>query len=143
MNPCVPEPAAETTFDVEELFVGDDDDLLWLTLGFASPAEPLDVLHIVCGKTATGLADEDALYLERTDQDLACSGQVLALTASKTTLALRLTAEGAAALRLPTHTRFTFNENPALFAQAAVQLAQMAACGQACIAVHEADGDPA
>lgn len=143
MNPCVPKPAAAATFDVAELFVGDDDGLLWLTLGFASPAEPLDVLHIVCGKAATGLADEDALYLERTDQDLACSGQVLALTACATTLALHLTAEGAAALGLPTHTRFTFNENPALFAQATAQLALMSACGQACIAVQETDRDPA
>jgi hypothetical protein len=100
MNPCVPKPAADATFDVAELFVGDDDGLLWLSLGFASPTEPLDVLHIVCGKAAT-------------------------------------------ALGLPLHTRFTFNESPALFTQAAAQLAQMAACGQACIAVHEADGDAA
>ena len=141
MNP--PVPAADATFDVAELFLGDDDGLLWLTLGFVSPAEPLDVLHIACGKVATGVADEDALYLERTDQDLACSGQVLALAAHEGGVLLRLTAEGAAALGLPLHTRFTFLEHPELLAQAAAQLAQMAACGQSCIAVHDAAGDPA
>lgn len=129
------QPMPEPTFDVTELFFGDDDGLLWLTLGFASPAEPLDVLHIACGKAATGVADEDALYLERTDQDLACSGQVLTLAVRDGCVALTLTPAGAAAIDLPLHTDFTFNEHPALFTQAAAQLGRMAACRQSCIAM--------
>lgn len=143
MNPPVPAPDADATFDVAELFFGDDDGLLWLTLGFASPAEPLDVLHLACGKAATGVAEEDALYLERADQDLACSGQVLALAVHNGGLALSLTPEGAASLDLPQHTRFTFLEHPELLTLAAAQLAQMAACGQSCIVVHDAAGSPA
>ncbi len=127
-------PPAEATFEVAEVFSGDDDGLLWLTLGFVSPAEPLDVLHIACGKVATGAADADALYLERNDQDLACSGQVLALTVNDTDVTLRLTAEGATALGLPTVTRFCFIQHAALHALAADQLARMARSGQSCIA---------
>jgi hypothetical protein len=139
MNHAASDPVA-TVFDVVELFAGgedgDSDGLLWLTLGFASLGEPLDVLHIVCGKTPTGILEEDALYLERTSQDLACSGEVLALAVRDDGLALTLTPEGAGALDLPAHTRFTFEAQPALFAQAVVQLAQMAAVGHACIATN-------
>ena len=139
MNHAAPEPAVTTAFDVVELFVGDDDGMLWLTLGFASLGEPLDVLHIVCGKIPTGILEEDALYLERTSQDLACSGEVLALAVRGNCLALTLTPEGAGALELPEHTRFTFKAQPALFAQAAGMLAQMAALGHACISVQARD----
>lgn len=128
--------------EVTEVFSGDDDGLLWLTLGFTSP-DPHDVLHIACGKTATGVAGEDELYLERTDQDLACSGQVLALAAGEGCIALSLTPEGASSLKLGEHTCFTFNEHPALLALARVQLAQMRASGQACITIQlDQEGTP-
>lgn len=139
MNHDVPEPVVTTAFDVVELFVGDDDGMLWLTLGFASLGEPLDVLHVVCGKTPTGILEEDALYLERTSQDLACSGEVLALAVRGEGLALALTPEGAGALELPEHVRFTFKEQPALFAQAVGMLAQMEALGHGYITVREWD----
>lgn len=139
MNHAAPEHAV-TAFEVVELFIGDDDGMLWLSLGFASLAEPLDVLHIVCGTTATGIPEEDALYLERTDQDLACSGQILALVARDGGLALTLTPEGALALELPAHTHFTFNEHPALFTQTVAHLKKMAAIGHSCIVVPAARG---
>ncbi|MGJ7605069.1 hypothetical protein ACSFA7_12035 [Variovorax sp. LT1R20] len=135
MNHAAPDPVV-TAFDVVELFAGDDDGMLWLTLGFASLGEPLDVLHIVCGKMPTGILEEDALYLERTSQDLACSGEVLALAVRSDGLALVLTPEGAGALELPEHVRFTFRAQPALFAQAVGMLVQMAALGHACIAAN-------
>lgn len=140
MNPPVSDPA-DAAFDVAELFLGDDEGLLWLTLGFASLSEPLDVLHIACGKAATGVAEEDALHLERTDQDLACSGQVLTIEIRDDCVELSLTTEGRAALGLPHHTRFTFRERPELFTQAAAQLARMAACGQSCIVISDVAGD--
>ncbi|MDQ0072707.1 hypothetical protein J2W34_004512 [Variovorax boronicumulans] len=112
--------------------------MLWLTLGFASQGEPLDVLHIVCGKTPTGILEEDALYLERTSQDLACSGEVLALAVRSESLVLTLTPEGAGALELPEHVRFTFKTQPTLFAQAAGMLVQMEALGHACIVTSDA-----
>jgi len=122
-------------YEVMELFSGDSDGLLWLSLGFIS-SDPLDVLHIACGKTATGVAGEDALYLERADQSDACSGQVLALVARQGCIALSLTQEGASSLQLQQHTRFTFNEQPVLFASAEAQLARMRASGQTCIVVQ-------
>lgn len=122
-------------YEVAEVFSGDDNGLLWLSLGFIS-SEPLDVLHIACGATATGVAEEDALYLERNDQDLACSGQVLSLVAGDGRIAFSLTPEGASSLGLPAQTRFGFKQHPALFAPAAAQLARMRASGQACIVVQ-------
>lgn len=122
-------------YEVAEAFSGDDNGLLWLSLGFVSP-EPLDVLHIACGETATGVAEEDALYLERNDQDLACSGQVLLLVAGDGHIACSLTPEGASLLGLPAQARFSFQQHPALFAPAAAQLARMRSSGQACIVMQ-------
>ena len=59
------------TYDLKEIMSGDDEDCLWVTLGFSSDLEELDVLHIVCGKwidpqgRKTGM---DGIYLERFDQ---------------------------------------------------------------------------
>lgn len=121
------------TYTIEEVMTGSDDGLLWLSLGFASAHDPLDVLHIACGAVLTGDAEADALYLERTDQSLACTGQVLQLQAEKDRIDLHLTPAGAAALQLAEHTRFHFSAQPALHAQALAQLARMAGAGQGCI----------
>ena len=59
------------TYPIEEVHSGEDDGSLWVSLGFASQDNPLDVLHIVCTlqpdaqDRALGMA---ALYLERDDQ---------------------------------------------------------------------------
>lgn len=126
------------SFRIEETTTGSDDGLLWLSLGFASANDPLDVLHIACGAAQTGGAEVDALYLERTDQSLACSGQVLQLRAEMDHITLHLTPAGASALRLAEHVRFDFSTPSALHAQALAQLARMAAAGQGCI--HTAQG---
>lgn len=114
---------------------GDGDGLLWLSLGFASAHDPLDVLHFACGAAATGDGEADALYLERTDQELACNGQVLQLLAGQESIHLHLTPAGACALRLAEHSHFDFTTRPALYAQALAQLARMATAGQGCIAL--------
>lgn len=120
----------EETFEIVEVMHGDGDGLLWLSLGFESAHDPLDVLHVACGAAARGDAAADALYLERTDQDLACSGEVLRLLVDDGGIDLQLTPAGAAALRLAERTRFDFAARPALHAQAREQLARMAAAGQ-------------
>lgn len=122
-------------FDIVEAQSGDGDGMLWLSLGFVSTHDPLDVLHIACGQQTTGDAGCDALYLERTDQDLACSGEVRELRVGAMNVELVLTPAGAQALSLPEHVRFTFHGQPGLHAQAAAQLARMAAAGQACIVI--------
>lgn len=112
---------------------GSDYGLLWLSLGFASAHDALDVLHIACGAVPTGDAEADALYLERTDQSLACTGEVLQLRAEMDHIALHLTPAGASALQLAEHVRFDFITPSALRAQALAQLARMADAGQSCI----------
>lgn len=66
------------TYDVVEVTI-DDSELLVLSIGFVSASDPLDVLHIVGSKSVARdqlRRHEDALYLERTDQSLACTGEV-------------------------------------------------------------------
>lgn len=139
MFPSIPE------IDIVEVHAGDGDGLLWLSLGFVSANDPLDVLHIACGQQPTGDAGCDALYLERTDQDLACSGEVRELRIGASDLDLALSPAGAQALALPERIRFTFHAQPGLHAHAAAQLARMAAAGQACIVIdgsrEDADGN--
>jgi len=127
--------------DIVEVHSGDGNGLLWLSLGFVSAHDPNDVLHIACGQQATGDPDDDALYLERTDQDLACSGEVRALRIGVTTVELTLSPKGAQALALPERVRFTFRQCPGLRAPVVAQLARMAAAGQACILSDDGKGD--
>lgn len=63
----------QESFRIEEVMTGSDDGLLWLSLGFASAHDPLDVLHIACGTALTGDTEADALYLERTASGPCCS----------------------------------------------------------------------
>jgi len=60
------------TYRIEEAQSGEEaDEYLWVSLGFASVENPLDVLHIVCA-CAIEPQDRDggmdAIYLERDDQ---------------------------------------------------------------------------
>lgn len=121
------------TFEVEEVFT-EQHDLLVLSLGFISPENPLDILHFACGRTRSGEIPppiEDLLYIERTDQDLACdSRDLLTLAATAEGIALHLTEAGAEALRLPQQTLFRFDRHPHLLPQAAALLTAMSAAGQ-------------
>ena len=123
-------------FDIEEVFT-EDGDLLVLSLGFASARDPLDILHVACGRQRGGHQPprgEDQLYLERTDQDLACDGrEVIRLAARLDHVELALSEEGARLLQLPRLVRFRFGARPELFSIALAQLKAMAAAGQDCI----------
>lgn len=128
-------------FEIEEILF-EEGELLVLSLGFASADDPLDILHIACGRTRSGAEPpllEDLLYLERTDQDLACDGHaVRALIGHPDRVELVLTKEGAAALGLAARTRFRFTRQPSLAADALRLLAAMAAAGQSQVAVRKA-----
>lgn len=60
------------TYRIEEAQSGEEEDeYLWVTLGFASEENPLDVLHIVCSceiEPQDRDGGMDAIYLERDDQ---------------------------------------------------------------------------
>ena len=120
-------------FEIEEVFT-EEGDLLVLSLGFSSASDPLDVLHLACGRQSDGHQPprvEDLLYLERTDQDLACDGrEVVRLAGRRDHVELVLSAAGARLLQLPQTVRFRFDARPELLPLALAQLGAMAAAGQ-------------
>ncbi|MBO9680681.1 MAG: hypothetical protein J7556_20815 [Acidovorax sp.] len=124
---------ADDFFEVEEVFT-EHPELIVLSLGFASAHDPLDVLHFACGRLRSGRQPtpvEDLLYVERTDQSLACDGrEVVGLTGYGDHIELRLTGEGARLLGLAPCTRFGFNAHPELRAPALAQIEAMARAGQ-------------
>lgn len=126
------------SFEVEEVFT-EQGDLLVLSLGFASAENPLDILHIACGRSRTGREPrpvEDLLYLERTDQGLSCDGRdVIRIILHAGHIELALTAEGARALGLPERVLFRFDRHPALLPAARAVLGAMAAAGQRQVSV--------
>jgi hypothetical protein len=126
------------SFQVEEVFT-EQNELLVLSLGFASPEDAFDVIHIVCGRERSGRQPapvEDLLYIERTDQDRACDGRdVLCLVAHDDRIELGLTQAGARLLGLAESTAFLFDRQPALFAAATEILAAMVRAGQDQISV--------
>lgn len=131
-------------FEVDEVLT-ERGELLVLSLGFASRSEPLDVLHIACGRKRSGREPpllEDELYLERTDQSVACDGRdVRRLIGRKDCIELELTEAGAVSLALTRHTRFHFNLHPELHASALSQLIAMARAGQPHVSVDTAVAD--
>jgi hypothetical protein len=132
-------PSDVAEFEIDEVMV-DDGDLLVLSLGFVSAQEPLDVLHFVSGKSLSGIVPrpiEDELYIERTDQSLACAGEVIQLDCGGRSITLALTEKGAMLLALGRVTRFRFERRPELLAVAVRQLGRMAAAGHANISISE------
>ena len=121
------------TFQVEEVTT-QPDDLLVLSLGFASARDPLDVLHFACGRARSGIDPpplEDELYVERTDQSLACEGRdILSLTGYGDYIELVLSEAGMCSLELGRCTRFRFDAHPDLLPLALRPLAAMAGPGQ-------------
>lgn len=119
-------------FEVEEVLV-ETGELIVLSLGFASAGEPLDVLHIVSGRALSGRQPrpvEDELYLERTDQSLACTGGVERIICGEDEITVILMAQAAELLQLPMTVHFSFGLHPDLHPKAAGQLAAMARIGR-------------
>jgi len=131
---------AVACFQVEEIFT-EQDNLLVLSLGFVSPDDPLDTIHFACGRRRSGASPpsiEDLLYVERTDQSLACDGsEVVRLASYRDRLELILTESGADALGLPAHTLFRFDEHTDLLADATTILLAMRQAGQEQILIDE------
>ncbi len=91
-------------YPLEEIAVEDNEDFVSLSLGFVSPEDPLDTLHIVCGKIFTDTAPpqiEERLYLERTDQSQSIEGGVVSIYCNERTIAFEITIEAQIALGLP------------------------------------------
>ncbi|CAD5277890.1 conserved hypothetical protein [Bosea sp. 62] len=95
--------------------------------------------HVACGRQRGGRQPprvEGLLYLERTDQGLACDGcEVIRLAARLDHVELVLSEEGARLLQLPRLVRFRFGTRPELLPTALAQLKVMAAAGQDCVVI--------
>lgn len=89
-------------YPLDEVTFGVEDSCLWVTLGFSSPLERNDLLHIVCATSVdaqdrrSGMAD---LYLERFDQAYSCYGGADLVLVTPALVDLRLNARGCDALR--------------------------------------------
>lgn len=114
-------------FQIQEVMT-ESDNWLALSLGFVSPRDPLDTLHFVSAKHPDG---KTPLYLERKDQSLSCTGQVIRLACEDGGITLSLTEEGARSLHLEPTVHFSFEEHPELLAIAARQLGAFGLAGHA------------
>jgi hypothetical protein len=103
-------------YALEEIAFEDNEDFVSLSLGFVSPEDPLDTLHVVCGKIFTGALPtpvEETLYLERTDQSQSIEDGVVSIRCSKRSIDFEINADAQAALALPSNfsLRFTCSES--------------------------------
>ncbi|SFK40022.1 Imm10 family immunity protein [Lysobacter sp. cf310] len=90
------------TYPIEEVHSGEDD-CLWVSLGFASEHEPLDVLHIVCAYEVEPQDREhgmDAICLERDDQSRGGYGGAERILVGERAVEVRLNDAGRAHLEL-------------------------------------------
>ena len=62
-------------YEIEELHSSEDEQALWVSTGFVSDLNDLDVLHIVCAKEIDEKdtnTDLEGIYFERFDQGYSC-----------------------------------------------------------------------
>jgi len=99
------------TYPIEEAHSGEDDGCLWVSLGFASAQQPLDVLHIVCAlrperqDRALGMAD---IYLERDHQSRGGYAGADRIRAGEDAVTVELNAAGRDRLAFDTDLRLTW-----------------------------------
>jgi hypothetical protein len=88
-------------FELEEINSGQDDDFLWVMLGFSSTFQQLDTLYIVCPATVTSKdipTETYGLYYERFDQLYSCYDAADRITITANTVELAFSPEGAKSL---------------------------------------------
>ncbi|MGO1071903.1 hypothetical protein [Lysobacter sp. CA199] len=86
------------TYRIEEVHCGEEEDeYLWVTLGFVSEENDLDVLHIVCA-CQVGPQDRagamDRIYLERDDQSRGGYGGAERIVAGENSVEVLFNAAG-------------------------------------------------
>lgn len=119
------------TYPIEEIHSGEDDGCLWVSLGFASPDAPLDVLHIVCAlrpdaqDRALGMA---AIYLERDDQSRGGYAGADRIHAGEDAVTVELNAAGRDCLEFDAPLRLTWTHAPPGRREALAILARMSGC---------------
>ena len=87
---------------------------LWVSLGFSSPLEKWDVLHVVCAKKVDDQdrdLEMDSIYLERFDQVYSCYQGANSIRVHQHGVDLRLTKHGVKALNFAPHLRLVFPQH--------------------------------
>lgn len=87
--------------ELEEVASGSDEDSYWVTLGFRSPEEESDTLHLVCGKEEDIHPDLRGLYIERLDQGMSDYDLADAVVVSPDGVEVELNGRGQEVLKLP------------------------------------------
>ena len=98
-----------TEIELKELMSGDDEGVLWVTLGYVSGQNPNDVLHIVVSKETTNQDWEsggDTVYLEGFDQSLSSNRGADRIFVDAEHIEISLNRVGVDALQLPPALRF-------------------------------------
>lgn len=84
-------------YEVEEIMSGTGEECLWVTVGFASDLEDLDVLHIVCATECNcqhSDVGQNRIYLERFDRAYSCYGGAECIEIQKSKIRFELNAHG-------------------------------------------------
>jgi hypothetical protein len=92
------------SFDVVEISSGLHEETLWVSLGFSSKLEELDVLHFVCAievDEQDRRLGHDAIYLERFDQAYSCYAGAEEIVIGTAGVHLKLNPHGRQSLSLP------------------------------------------
>ncbi len=95
MNKCASEIEE---YILEEVKSGETEEVLWVSLGFRSELEQLDVLHVVCAKTVDSQDRKNghvSIYLERFDQAYSCYSGASAIEHRKDCVIVDFTEHGA------------------------------------------------
>lgn len=95
--------------EIVEIGSGEDEDMLWVSLGFESELSPHDVLFIVCGKELFEQDRElgmDGLYFERFDQAYSCYHAARKIFVDETSVDVDFEPDGSRELELPESIRF-------------------------------------
>ena len=95
--------------EIKELMAGNDDETLWVSIGFSSELEELDVLHLVCAEelddqdVASGM---DGIYLERFDQAYSCYKGASQILVEHNSILIQLNKLGMESLDFPNEVMF-------------------------------------
>ena len=97
------------SFEVVEISSGLHEDTLWVSVGFSSELQDLDVLHFVCARDVDEQdrrLGHNAMYLERFDQAYSCYDGAEAIVIGASGVQVNLNARGCECLSLPNAVHF-------------------------------------
>lgn len=95
---------ASERYEVEEIRSGVADNCLWVSIGFSSELEKLDVLHVVCAMSVEAQdrkLGQNSIYLERFDQAYSCYAGADSILVAPESIEVALNSTGRKNLSFP------------------------------------------